>query len=97
MGIEAYLIVRVLSMGTEVQSYQGQSPFPPWSQHRAGIDGRHANGSARAVDGQTAGDVARLESRIYDGEDLQSRSGDPPSMRQPPYGNEEQVPRLSSA
>jgi len=28
MGIEAYLIVRVLRVGTEVQSYQGQSPSP---------------------------------------------------------------------
>ena len=94
MGIEAYLIVRVLSMGTEVQSYQGQSPSP-----MAANTGRDS-----MVDMQWFGpepsmgkrsDVATLESRIYDGKtsNLVWRSTVDAVN---PYGNEEQVPRFVS-
>ncbi|HSD95124.1 MAG TPA: hypothetical protein VLA94_06825 [Syntrophales bacterium] len=94
MGIEAYLIVRVLRLGTEVQSYQGQSPSP-----MAANTGRDS-----MVDMQWFGpepsmgkrsDVATLESRIYDGKtsNLVWRSTVDAVN---PYGNEEQVPRFVS-
>ncbi|MGE5855912.1 MAG: hypothetical protein ACM34C_05040, partial [Syntrophaceae bacterium] len=94
MGIEAYLIVRVLRLGTDVQSYQGQSPSP-----MAANTGRDS-----MVDMQWFGpepsmgkrsDVATLESRIYDGKtsNLVWRSTVDAVN---PYGNEEQVPRFVS-
>ena len=94
MGIEAYLIVRVLRLGTEVQSYQGQSPSP-----MAANTGRDS-----MVDLQWFGpepsmgkrsDVATLESRIYDGKtsNLVWRSTVDAVN---PYGNEEQVSRFVS-
>jgi len=94
MGIEAYLIVRVLRLGTEVQSYQGQSPSP-----MAANTGRDS-----MVDLQWFGpepsmgkrsDVATLESRIYDGKtsNLVWRSTVDAVN---PFGNEEQVPRFVS-
>jgi hypothetical protein len=94
MGIEAYLIVRVLRLGTEVQSYQGQSP-----SLMAANTGRDS-----MVDMQWFGpepsmgkrsDVATLESRIYDGKtsNLVWRSTVDAVN---PYGNEEQVPRFVS-
>ena len=94
MGIEAYLIVRVLRLGTEVQSYQGQSPSP-----MAANTGRDS-----MIDMQWFGpdpsmgkrsDVATLESRIYDGKtsNLVWRSTVDAVN---PYGNEEQVPRFVS-
>ncbi len=94
MGIEAYLIVRVLRLGTEVQSYQGQSPSP-----MAANTGRDS-----MMDMQWFGpdpsmgkrsDVATLESRIYDGKtsNLVWRSTVDAVN---PYGNEEEVPRFVS-
>jgi hypothetical protein len=94
MGIEAYLIVRVLRLGTEVQSYQGQSP-----SSMAAATGRDS-----MMDMQWFGpepsmgkrsDVATLESRIYDGKtsNLVWRSTVDAVN---PYGNEEQVPRFVS-
>jgi hypothetical protein len=94
MGIEAYLIVRVLSVGTEVQSYQGQSPSP-----MAATTGRDS-----MIDMQWFGpepsmgkrsDVATLESRIYDGKtsNLVWRSTVDAVN---PYGSGEQVSRFVS-
>ena len=94
MGIEAYLIVRVLRMGTEVQSYQGQSPSP-----MAATTGRDS-----MIDMQWFGpepsmgkrsDVATLESRIYDGKtsNLVWRSTVDAVN---PYGSGEQVSRFVS-
>ncbi len=94
MGIEAYLIVRVLRVGTEVQSYQGQSPSP-----MAATTGRDS-----MVDMQWFGpepsmgkrsDVATLESRIYDGKtsNLVWRSTVDAVN---PYGNEDQVSKFVS-
>ena len=94
MGIEAYLIVRVLRLGTEVQSYQGQSP-----SLMAANTGRDS-----MVDMQWFGpepsmgkrsDVATLESRIYDGKtsNLVWRSTVDAVN---PYGNEEHVSRFVS-
>lgn len=66
MGIEAYLIVRVLKVGTEVQSYRAQSPSPVAA----------ATGTTSMLDMQWFGpepsmgkrsEVATLESRLYDG------------------------------
>ena len=94
MGIEAYLIVRVLSMGTEVQSYQGQSPSP-----MAANTGRDSMvdmqwfGPEPSMGKRSA--VATLESRIYDGKtsNLVWRSTVDAVN---PYGNEEQVSRFVS-
>lgn len=94
MGIEAYLIVRVLRVGTDVQAYQGQSPSAMAA----------ATGRDSMVDMQWFGpepsmgkrsDVATLESRIYDGKtsNLVWRSTVDAVN---PYGNEEQVPRFVS-
>ncbi len=66
MGIEAYLIVRVLRVGTEVQSYQANSPSPMAS----------ATGTDSMMNLQWFGpdpamgkrsEVSTLESRLYDG------------------------------
>jgi len=94
MGIEAYLIVRVLRVGSEVQSYQGQSPSPMAAT--TGMDsmvnmtwfGPEPSMGKRS-------DVATLESRIYDGKtsNLVWRSTVDAVN---PYGNEEQVSRFVS-
>jgi hypothetical protein len=94
MGIEAYLIVRVLRVGTEVQSYQGQSPSPMAAT--TGMDsmvnmtwfGPEPSMGKRS-------DVATLESRIYDGKtsNLVWRSTVDAVN---PYGNEEHVSRFVS-
>ena len=94
MGIEAYLIVRVLRLGTEVQSYQGQSPSP-----MAANTGRDSMvdmqwfGPEPSMGKRSA--VATLESRIYDGKtsNLVWRSTVDAVN---PYGNEEQVSRFVS-
>ncbi len=65
MGIEAYLIVRVLGVGTDVQSYQAHSPSP--SASATGTDsmmnlqwfGPEPSTSKRSQ-------VATMESRLYD-------------------------------
>jgi hypothetical protein len=94
MGIEAFLIVRVLRVGTEVQSYQGQSPSP-----MAANTGRDSMvdlqwfGPEPSMEKRSV--VATLESRIYDGKtsNLVWRST---VNDVNPYGNEEQVSRFVS-
>jgi len=69
MGIEAYLIVRVIGAGTEVQSYQAHSTSPMASS--TGTDsmmtmqwfGPEPSMSKRSQ-------VATLESRLYDGKTM---------------------------
>jgi hypothetical protein len=94
MGIEAYLIVRVLRVGTDVQSYQGQSPSPMAAT--TGMDsmmnmtwfGPEPSMGKRS-------DVATLESRIYDGKttNLVWRST---ADAVNPTGNEDQVSKFVS-
>ena len=66
MGIEAYLIVRVLRVGTDVQSYQAHSPSPASSS--TGMDSMmnlQWFGSEPAMSKRS--EMATLESRLYDG------------------------------
>jgi len=94
MGIEAYLVVRVLRLGSEVQSYQGQSPSP-----MAATTGMDSMANMQWFGPEPSmgkrSDVATLESRIYDGKtsNLVWRSTVDAVN---PYGNEEQVSRFVS-
>ena len=66
MGIEAYLIVRVIGAGTEVQSYQANSPSSMASS--TGTDSMMTMqwfGPEPAMGKRS--EVATLESRLYDG------------------------------
>ena len=66
MGIEAYLIVRVMGVGTEVQSYQAHSPSAMTGA--TGMDSMmnlQWFGPEPAVGKRS--EVATLESRLYDG------------------------------
>ena len=66
MGIEAYLIVRVLRVGTEVQSYQADSPSAMASS--TGTDSMMNMqwfGPEPAMGKRS--EVSTLESRLYDG------------------------------
>ena len=66
MGIEAYLIVRVLRVGTDVQSYQAHSPSPASSS--TGMDSMmnlQWFGPDPAMGKRS--EVSTLESRLYDG------------------------------
>ena len=66
MGIEAYLIVRVLRVGTEVQSYQANSPSAMASS--TGTDSMMNMqwfGPEPAMGKRS--EVSTLESRLYDG------------------------------
>ena len=66
MGIEAYLIVRVLRVGTEVQSYQADSP-----SSMAGSTGTDSMMNMQWFGPDPAmgkrSEVSTLESRLYDG------------------------------
>jgi hypothetical protein len=66
MGIEAYLIVRVLGTGTEVQSYQANSP-----SSMAGSTGTDSMMNLQWFGPDPAmgkrSEVSTLESRLYDG------------------------------
>jgi hypothetical protein len=66
MGIEAYLIVRVLRVGTEVQSYQANSP-----SSMAGSTGTDSMMNLQWFGPDPAmgkrSEVSTLESRLYDG------------------------------
>jgi hypothetical protein len=66
MGIEAYLIVRVLGVGTEVQSYQAHSP-----SSMTGATGMDSMMNLQWFGPEPAvgrrSEVATLESRLYDG------------------------------
>jgi hypothetical protein len=66
MGIEAYLIVRILRVGTDVQSYQAGSPSPVAAS--TGTDSMmnlQWFGPEPAMGKRS--EVATLESRLYDG------------------------------
>jgi hypothetical protein len=94
MGIEGYLFVRVLRLGTDVQSYQGHSPSP--MSATTGMDsminmqwfGPEPSMGKRS-------DVATLESRLYDGKtsNLVWRSTVDAVN---PYGSQEQVSQYVS-
>ncbi len=65
MGIEAYLIVRILGVGTEIQSYQAHSPSP--SASATGTDSMMSMqwfGPEPSI--SKLSQVATLESRLYD-------------------------------
>jgi hypothetical protein len=92
MGIEAYLIVRVLTEGTDIQTYRGQSPSPMAAT--TGMDSMLTMqwfGPEPSIDKRS--NVATLESRLYDGKtaDLVWRST---VDAVDPYGSEEQVSRF---
>ena len=94
MGIEAFLIVRVLRVGTEVQSYQGQSPsLMAANTGRDSMVDMQWFGPEPSMEKRSV--VATLESRIYDGKtsNLVWRSTVDAVN---PYGNEEHVSRFVS-
>jgi hypothetical protein len=66
MGIEAYLIVRILRVGTEVQSYQADTPST-----MATTTGRDSMMNMQWFGPEPSmgkrSEVATLESRLYDG------------------------------
>jgi hypothetical protein len=66
MGIEAYLIVRVMGVGTEVQSTRAESPSP-----MAASDNVDSMLSMRGLGPETSmskrSEEVTLESRLYDG------------------------------